>query len=53
MCVCTVKAKFIQTPSTFLTLSQFICYSLENSMKKYDKNSRVKLSEQIHLDDVR
>ncbi len=31
----TVKPKFIQTPSTFLTLSQFIRYScsLENSNK--------------------
>ncbi len=31
--VYTVKPKFIQTPSTFLTLSQFICYSLENGNK--------------------
>jgi len=29
----TVKPKFIQTPSTFLTLSQFIHYSLENGNK--------------------
>ncbi len=29
----TVKPKFIQTPSTFLTLSQFIRYSLENGNK--------------------
>ncbi len=29
----TVKPKCIQTPSTFLTLSQFICYSLENGNK--------------------
>jgi len=28
--VYTVKPKFIQTPSTFLTLSQYIRYSLEN-----------------------
>ncbi len=34
----TVKPKFIQTPSTFLTLSQFIRYSLENVIK-YIKNS--------------
>ncbi len=29
----TVKPKFIQTSSTFLTLSQFIHYSLENGNK--------------------
>ncbi len=29
----TVKPKLIQTPSTFLTLSQFIHYSLENGNK--------------------
>ncbi len=45
----TVKLKFIQIASTFLTLSQFIRYGLENV--KYDKNS-AKLSEQIHLDHV-
>jgi len=28
-----VKPKFIQTPSRFLTLSQFIRYSLENGNK--------------------
>ncbi len=27
------QTKFIQTPSTFLTLSQFIHYSLENGNK--------------------
>ncbi len=39
----TVKQKCIQTPSTFLTLSQIICYSLEMHIK-YDKNS-LKLSQ--------
>ncbi len=28
-----IKPKFIQTPSTVLTLSQFIRYSLENGNK--------------------
>ncbi len=45
MCVCISQIKLIQTPSKFLTLVQFIRYSLENGIKKkYDKNSRVKLS---------
>ncbi len=38
----TVKPKFIQTPSTFLTLSQFIHYSLENGNKIWQE-LRVKL----------
>jgi len=33
MCGYTVKPKFIQTSSTFLTLSQCIRYSLENGNK--------------------
>jgi len=33
----TVKPTFIQTPSTFLTSSKFIRYSLENG-DKYDKS---------------
>ncbi len=43
VCVCISQIKLIQTPSKFLTLVQFIRYSLENGEKKYDKNSRVKL----------
>ncbi len=31
----TVKPKCIQTPSTYLTLSQFIHYSLENGNNKW------------------
>ncbi len=38
----TVKSKIIQTPSTFLTLSQFIHYSLENGNKIWQE-LRVKL----------
>ncbi len=47
-----VKPKFIQTPSTFLTLSQFIRYSLENGNKIWQE-LQVKLSVQTHLDNVR
>ncbi len=41
MYACTVKPKFIQTPSTFLTLkryslTQFIHYSLENMTRTLD-----------------
>ncbi len=43
----TVKPKCIQTPSTFLTLSQFIRYSLEKSLTQ-----SYTVSEQIQLENV-
>ncbi len=46
----TVKPKFIQTPSTFLILSQFIRYSLENGNKIWQELKSETVSEQIHLD---
>ncbi len=47
-----VKPKFIQTPSTFLILSQFILHSLENGIKIWQE-LRVELSEQINLNNFR
>ncbi len=37
-----IKSKYILAPSTFLTLSQFVRFSLEMVIKN-DMNSRVKL----------
>ncbi len=36
--ICTVKPKYIQTPSTFLTLYPFIRYSLENGKTSQELN---------------
>ncbi len=42
----TVQPKCIQTPSTFLTLSQFIRYSWKENGIKYDNNSELNWTNQ-------
>ncbi len=49
----TVKPKCIQTPSTFLTLSQFIHYSLENEKELFNFGEDKLCQKKMNLDNVR